>query len=115
MQQDDQDDADGATRTSRSSADTVDTGSPLRSCNGQVLTASTLRYRRIQSSVTAGSPAGVHPETVGPEERAVASPEKRGWRWFVGIHADDPHFEEAVRLWREWRCADSPMDEDEGV
>ena len=39
--------------------------------------------------------------------------EKRGWRAFVGIDADDPQFEEAVRLGREWRFADSPKDEDE--
>ncbi len=31
---------------------------------------------------------------------------KRGWRWFVGIDANNPHFEEAVRLGQEWRNAD---------
>ncbi len=39
---------------------------------------------------------------------------KRGWRWFVGIDANNPHFEEAVRLGKEWRNADRPADtEDE--
>ena len=39
---------------------------------------------------------------------------KRGWRWFVGIDANNPHFEEAVRLGQEWRNADRPADvEDE--
>ena len=37
---------------------------------------------------------------------------KRGWRWFVGIDADNPHFDEAVRLGREWRNADRPADAD---
>ncbi len=39
------------------------------------------------------------------------SVKKQGWRWFVGIDADNPHFEEAVRLGQEWRNADRP-DED---
>ncbi len=37
---------------------------------------------------------------------------KRGWRWFVGIDADNPHFEEAVRLGQDWRNADRPIDEE---
>lgn len=42
------------------------------------------------------------------------SARKRGWRWFVGIDADNPHFEEAVRLGQEWRNADRPTEaEDE--
>lgn len=36
------------------------------------------------------------------------SGKKRGWRWFVGIDANNPHFEEAVRLGQEWRNADRP-------
>lgn len=36
----------------------------------------------------------------------------RGWRWFVGIDANNPHFEEAVRLGREWRNADRPTEEE---
>ena len=39
-------------------------------------------------------------------------PKKRGWRWFVGIDANNPHFEEAVRLGQEWRNADRPTDND---
>ena len=41
-----------------------------------------------------------------------ALPEKRGWRWFVGIDANNPHFEEAVRLGQEWRYADRPEDDE---
>lgn len=37
---------------------------------------------------------------------------KRGWRWFVGIDANNPHFEEAVRLGQEWRNTDRPADEE---
>jgi hypothetical protein len=33
---------------------------------------------------------------------------KRGWRWFVGIYANNPHFEDAVRFGKEWRDADRP-------
>lgn len=36
---------------------------------------------------------------------------KRGWRWFVGIDAENPHFEDAIRLGQEWRNADRPTDE----
>ena len=38
------------------------------------------------------------------------SAKKRGWRWFVGIDANNPHFDEAVRLGQEWRNADRPAD-----
>ena len=39
------------------------------------------------------------------------SAKKRGWRWFVGIDANNPHVEEAVRLGQEWRNADRPADD----
>lgn len=35
---------------------------------------------------------------------------KRGWQAIVGIHANNPRLEEAERLGREWRFADSPDD-----
>ena len=38
---------------------------------------------------------------------------KRGWRWFVGIYADSPDFEEVVQLGQEWRNADRPHDHDD--
>jgi hypothetical protein len=47
------------------------------------------------------------------EQVGNAIPKKRGWRWFVGIDANNPHFEEAVRLGQEWRYADRPKDEEE--
>ena len=37
---------------------------------------------------------------------------KRGWSWFVGIDADNPNFEEAVRLGQEWRNIDRPETKD---
>ena len=40
------------------------------------------------------------------------STKKRGWRWFVGIDADNPNFDDAVRLGREWRNADRPVDDE---
>lgn len=40
------------------------------------------------------------------------SGEKRGWRWFVGIDADDPQYEEAERLGKNWRNADGPAEEE---
>ena len=44
------------------------------------------------------------------QERLAQQPsaKKRGWRWFIGIDADNPHFEEAVRLGQEWRNTDRP-------
>lgn len=39
--------------------------------------------------------------------------EKRGWRAVVGVHANNPRFEEAVQLGREWRFADSPPEDRE--
>lgn len=42
------------------------------------------------------------------EQSEKASPKKRGWRWFVGIYADSPDFEEVVRIGEEWRNADRP-------
>ena len=41
-----------------------------------------------------------------------ASPgEKRGWRWFVGVFADSPDFDDVVRVGQEWRNADRPADD----
>jgi len=37
-----------------------------------------------------------------------AAQSKRGWRWFVGIDADNPEFDEAVRLGQDWRNSDRP-------
>ncbi len=47
------------------------------------------------------------------EQAQQSAAKKRGWRWFVGIDANNPHFDEAVRLGQEWRNADRPAD-DEG-
>ncbi len=41
------------------------------------------------------------------------SAKKRGWRWFVGIYADSPDFEEVVRIGQEWRNADRPKEDEE--
>jgi transcription elongation GreA/GreB family factor len=38
---------------------------------------------------------------------------KRGWRAFVGVDANNPGFEDAVRFGREWRFADSPKDDED--
>ena len=46
------------------------------------------------------------------EQAATAPPKKRGWRWFVGINANDPDFEEAVLLGQQWRYADRPSDDE---
>jgi hypothetical protein len=39
------------------------------------------------------------------EERLLPNPakEKRGWQVIVGTFADDPLYEEAMRLGRKWR------------
>ena len=47
------------------------------------------------------------------DQAVPTPPHKRGWRWFVGINANDPDFEEAVRLGEQWRYADSPKDSTE--
>ena len=49
------------------------------------------------------------------EKTGKAAPKKRGWRWFIGIDANNPHFEEAIRLGQEWRYADRPKDEEESA
>ena len=49
----------------------------------------------------------------GPSTETAAR--KRGWRWFVGIDADNPHFEEAVRLGQEWRYAARPNEDEESA
>ena len=40
------------------------------------------------------------------------SAKKCSWRWFVGIDANNPHLEEAVRLGQEWRYKDRPDEEE---
>lgn len=47
------------------------------------------------------------------EQARNATPGKRGWQWFVGINADDPDFEEVVRIGEEWRNADRPKEDAE--
>ncbi len=37
----------------------------------------------------------------------------RGWQRIVGIFKDDPEFDEAVRLGREWRMSDAPSDDED--
>ena len=48
------------------------------------------------------------------EKETQPKTEKKGWRWFVGIDANNPHFENAVRFGQEWRNADRPEDEEDG-
>lgn len=38
--------------------------------------------------------------------------EPRGWQRMVGIFADNPSFEEAVRYGREWRESEDLMDDE---
>lgn len=40
------------------------------------------------------------------QEPDASSDAPRGWQQIVGIFQDDPDFEEAVRLGREWREAE---------
>lgn len=42
------------------------------------------------------------------EQTSNTGPKKRGWRWFVGIYAASPDFDEVVRIGKEWREADRP-------
>ncbi len=42
-----------------------------------------------------------------------ATQKKRGWRWFVGIYADSPDFNEVVRIGEGWRDADRPKEDAE--
>jgi hypothetical protein len=46
------------------------------------------------------------------EQAQNLQPKKRGWRWFVGIYADSPDFDEVERIGQEWRNADRPNDEE---
>lgn len=41
------------------------------------------------------------------------SAKKRGWRWFVGIYADSPDFDEVVSIGEKWRNADRPTEDEE--
>jgi hypothetical protein len=42
------------------------------------------------------------------QQNQYSSMTKRGWRWFVGIDANNPHFDSAVQFGKEWRNADRP-------
>lgn len=46
------------------------------------------------------------------EQAQSTNTNKRGWRWFVGIYADSPDFEEVIRIGQEWRNADRPSDDE---
>ncbi len=61
------------------------------------------RVQRLESKIQAV-------EDQLAEQGRYASPEKRGWRWFVGIYADSPDFEEVQRVGQEWRNADRPRE-----
>lgn len=45
------------------------------------------------------------------EDKEVTKP--RGWRSVVGVFADDPEFEEAMRLGREYRESLRPKDDED--
>jgi len=47
-----------------------------------------------------------------PEQPSVAL---GGWQRVVGIFENEPEFEEAVRLGREWRMVDAPADDGNAV
>jgi hypothetical protein len=49
------------------------------------------------------------------DQLGKAAPKKCGWRWFVGIDANNPHFDDAVRLGQEWRFADRPTDDERQI
>ena len=44
---------------------------------------------------------------------AAAHPPKPWWEEIRGIFKDDPHYEEAMRLGREWRAAQRPEHDEE--
>ena len=44
------------------------------------------------------------------DQSSVNASKKRGWKWFVGIYADSPDFDEVERIGKEWRNADRPID-----
>jgi len=44
--------------------------------------------------------------------QSLETKQKRGWRWFVGIDANNPNFDSAVQFGKEWRNADRPTDEE---
>ena len=41
-------------------------------------------------------------------QQPSAPNQNRGWRWFVGIYADSPDFDEVVRIANVRRDADRP-------
>jgi hypothetical protein len=47
------------------------------------------------------------------EQKEKTGTQKRGWRWFVGIYADSPDFDEVVRIGQEWRNADRPSEDED--
>ena len=52
-------------------------------------------------------------EQLGKVKEADKSDEEiPWWKRIVGIHADCPEFEEAVKLGKEWRESKDPQDED---
>ena len=44
------------------------------------------------------------------KEQDKKAEEPRGWKRIVGIFADDPEFEEAVKAGKEWRDSFRPPD-----
>lgn len=44
------------------------------------------------------------------QEHNKEAKEPRGWKRIVGIFADDPEFEEAVKAGKEWRDSFRPPD-----
>ena len=44
------------------------------------------------------------------QEQDKEAEKPRGWRSIVGIFADDPEFEEAVKAGKEWRDSFRPSD-----
>lgn len=47
------------------------------------------------------------------QEQDKEAKEPRGWKRIIGIFADNPEFEEAVRAGKEWRDSFRPSDYEE--
>jgi hypothetical protein len=48
-------------------------------------------------------------------EATQNKPETPWWKRLVGVYKDDPEFDEAERLGREWRQSDSPKDDEDAA
>ena len=63
----------------------------------------TERVQQLENRVQEMEQRLPQPPASAPDNTPPSAQTKRGWRWFVGVYADSPDFDEVERIGQDWR------------